>query len=564
MKHTLRGALALLTVAGLLMPVAASAEVTGAAPEPTPALAGLPTSVAVLGDSISAGTGSTGGGDIAPIPATERPRNSWATGDWPGLESVYQRVAALDVDHEVTAHNLSENGRRARHTLEQVQETPEDVGWILVQIGGNDLCRDTVEDMTPTAEYREHIEATLAWVAEHRPEARIQLNSVPDIYRLWELRRTNLVAVIFWDSGLVPCQSLVANATSLAEADMKRRAQVRARGLEYNAALRDACAAYVRCRYDDGATYLFSNDPGEFLDADISDQDHFHPSYSGQQKLARVSWDAGFDVTDAAPPTVTLDLTERSDGAVDVTVTASDDDAVAGIEVRTHGPDGQVGAWETVFADTATVTVDQPGDSYLEARATDVNGNRSASVAEPVTVRSAPGVCAPVTFTDVPASYVHAAAIDRIAQACITVGRTDGTYGPGQPVTRGQLATFLAKALDLPPGDLRFPDVPAGYVHAEAISAMAGVAGGFPDGTFRPDAPVTRAQMATLLRNAADLPGGDRVFPDVPAGYVHADAISAVAAVGIQGYPDGTFRPGAAVTRGQMATFLVRTVLDRA
>lgn len=562
MKHTFRGALAVLTAVSLLAPAAASAEVA-AAPEPTPALVGLPSSVAVLGDSISAGTGTTGGGAPGFI-AEERPRNSWATGDWSGLDSVYQRVDALDDDHEVVATNLAENGRRAQHTLAQVQASPEDVDYILVQIGGNDLCRDSVEAMTPTDVYREHIDATLAWVAEHRPEARIQLNAVPDIYRLWELRRTNLVAVTFWGLGLVPCQSLVANPTSLAEADMQRRAQVRERGLEYNDALREACAAYLRCRYDDDATWLFSNDPGEFLDADISNQDHFHPSFSGQQKLAAVSWDAGFDVTDASPPQVSVTVADVADGPVDATVAAIDDVAVAGLELRTHGPSG-ASDWETVLAETASVTFAEVGEHHLEARATDVNGNRSASVLQAVTVREAsptPGSCSAVSFSDVPSSYAHAGTIRTIAEACITAGFQDGTYRPTASLTRGQLATFLANTLDLPAGDLRFSDVPADHAHARGISAMAGVAEGFGDGTFRPDAPVTRGQMATLLRNAGDLADGDRVFPDVPGDYVHAAAISAVAAVGIQGYEDGTFRPTLPVTRGQMATFLVRTLLD--
>lgn len=535
---------------------------TVAAPEPTPALVGTAArSIAVLGDSISAGTGSDGGPgtDLTP-PGEERPRRSWATGDWETLDSVHQRAeAALDAD--VGAHNLSSNGRRSQHILEQVQGSPEDIGYILVQIGGNDLCRETVEDMTSPEDYRDNIARAVAWVAEHRPDAMIQLNSVPDVYRLWEMRRTNPVAVALWGLGIIPCQSLLARPTSQDDEDMQRRAQVRERTLAYNVALREVCATYLRCRYDDDATYDFSNDVGRFVDADISNQDHFHPSFTGQQKLAEVSWGAGVDVSDRTPPELAVRQRSAGDGVV-AAVTATDGDAVAGIEVRRHGADGQVGDWEVTFDDEVEAVLDPGATSFVEVRATDVNGNRSASVVEPVTTDH--GVtCQVPRFSDVPADYVHTPAILGIAEACITLGYPDGTYRPNGHVTRGQMATFIANALGRGPGDLSFSDVTADHPHAVGISAMRGVASGYPDGTFRPNQPVTRGQMATFLTNAAELPAGTRGFPDVPAEHTHAAAISSVAGAGIAGFTDGTFRPGNPVTRGQMATFLHVTLVAR-
>ena len=104
-----------------------------------------------------------------------------------------------------------------------------------------------------------------------------------------------------------------------------------------------------------------------------------------------------------------------------------------------------------------------------------------------------------------------------------------------------------------------FSDV-AGTTHEAAITAVAaaGIAGGFPDGTFRPGAAVTRGQMASFLMRALELEGATPPFEDA-VGTTHAIAIGAVAEAGIAGgFPDGTFRPGAAVTRGQMASFLAR------
>lgn len=353
------------------------------APDPTPERLGLPGSVAVLGDSISAGTGADGGGQGG-LPGSERPENSWATGGSAGLNSVWQRTVAIS-DGPVDRFNLSENGRRSRDILGQVQGSPEDIGQILIQIGGNDLCRPTVQEMTPVEEYRDNIDQALAWIDENRPDALVQINAVPDIFRLWELRRSNFLAIILWGTGIIPCQSLLASPTSTSSANMARRAQVRERGLEYNDELRDACEAYVRCRYDDDATWLFSNDPTQFVSGDVSSQDYFHPSFQGQQKLAGVSWDAGFDFLDAEAPEVAFTTDPAPTafgyhaGDVEVTVAATDDADVAGLEVRSFVAGDEPGAFTAIAADTTSVTVTGDGDWFVEARAIDINGNVSAS-----------------------------------------------------------------------------------------------------------------------------------------------------------------------------------------
>jgi hypothetical protein len=100
-------------------------------------------------------------------------------------------------------------------------------------------------------------------------------------------------------------------------------------------------------------------------------------------------------------------------------------------------------------------------------------------------------------------------------------------------------------------------------VHAAAISSVveAGVATGFPDGTFRPDAVVSRGQMASFLsRGLALQECRAGPYRDV-LGSPHEGPVCAVAARGIaQGFGDGTYRPSAGVTRGQMAVFLARAL----
>lgn len=104
------------------------------------------------------------------------------------------------------------------------------------------------------------------------------------------------------------------------------------------------------------------------------------------------------------------------------------------------------------------------------------------------------------------AGTTHEEAIVRLLDAEIAGGFEDGTYGPNEPVTRGQMATFLMRGLALEPGSASFDDV-AGTTHEEGIGAVAaaGIAGGFEDGTYGPNQPVTRGQMAAFLDRALDL-----------------------------------------------------------
>ena len=160
-------------------------------------------------------------------------------------------------------------------------------------------------------------------------------------------------------------------------------------------------------------------------------------------------------------------------------------------------------------------------------------------------------------FSDI-GGDTHAASIEAFAAQGIGMGYADGTFRPTLPVTRGQMASFLSRSLGLPEGPTgAFSDV-GGHTHERAIGAIAaaGVTAGYSDGSFRPDELVTRAQMATFLVAAFDLPAGSTSFPDV--GGVHAGSVAAIARAGITaGYPDGTFRPAQPVTRGQMATFIL-------
>lgn len=178
-------------------------------------------------------------------------------------------------------------------------------------------------------------------------------------------------------------------------------------------------------------------------------------------------------------------------------------------------------------------------------------------------------------FSDVGASVTHALAVDCVAWLELASGFGDGTFRPGAEVRRGQMATFVTNLLEaeldapLPiDPDLDFPDVPAGDVHRDGIRklATAGVVGGFPDGTFQPSTPVTRGQMARFLVEALELATGQPLPSEPPPFSDHLDSrfvdeIAKVATAGITaGGPDGRYDPGGPVIRGQMASFLARSL----
>lgn len=162
---------------------------------------------------------------------------------------------------------------------------------------------------------------------------------------------------------------------------------------------------------------------------------------------------------------------------------------------------------------------------------------------------------------------VHEYNIWAIATRGITAGCDGGNaerYCPNDTITRGQMATLLAKALGLAIGGAgdRFDDT-GDSVHRGAIAAIAerGITTGCAERRFCPGETVTRGQMATFLAKAFTLPSGDASpFADA-ADSVHAPGIAAVAKAGItSGCAADRYCPSGPVIRSQMATFLSRAL----
>ena len=119
----------------------------------------------------------------------------------------------------------------------------------------------------------------------------------------------------------------------------------------------------------------------------------------------------------------------------------------------------------------------------------------------------------PAGFTDIDPQDVHADDIDAVAAAGIAAGCNppeDDRFCPDRAITRAAMATFFVRAFDLAPArrPARFADVDRQGVHAADIDALyaAGITNGCAAWRYCGDQPVTRAQMATFLARALDLP----------------------------------------------------------
>jgi hypothetical protein len=152
-----------------------------------------------------------------------------------------------------------------------------------------------------------------------------------------------------------------------------------------------------------------------------------------------------------------------------------------------------------------------------------------------------------------------------LAEAGITNGCGDVWFCPTASVTRAQMASFLARALDLPAAGGDYFSDDAGSVHEADINrvASAGITLGCDDGRYCPTTVVTRDQMASFLARALDLSATNTDYFSDDAGSLHEADINRVAAAGItNGCQAGLYCPSSVVTREQMAAFLHRGLGD--
>jgi hypothetical protein len=169
------------------------------------------------------------------------------------------------------------------------------------------------------------------------------------------------------------------------------------------------------------------------------------------------------------------------------------------------------------------------------------------------------------TFIDVEPTRFFAPGVYFLREKGLTTGTLPGLFEPMDEVTRGQMATFLHRFMDLPPFDepAPFVDLVAGSFYEDAVNWLheAGITTGTSPTTFEPDEFVTRGQMATFLWRMCGEPepGEPSEFDDVPAGAFYERAVAWMAHLGITtGVLPTRFAPLDQIRRGEMATFLHR------
>ncbi|PIC96143.1 Parasporal protein [Sporosarcina sp. P26b] len=170
-------------------------------------------------------------------------------------------------------------------------------------------------------------------------------------------------------------------------------------------------------------------------------------------------------------------------------------------------------------------------------------------------------------FKDVPLSYAYATEIYFLRDRGIINGDTDGTFDPGNTLSREHAAVILSRAFNLPPVEQarrEFSDVPKTHRYYNEISAIANanIVGGHSDGTFNPTGQLTRSQMAMILVKAYNLEGESaQKFIDVSPQHGAYKQIHILANHGITtGNEKGEFMPGQPVNRAQFSAFLYRSI----
>ena len=229
----------------------------------------------------------------------------------------------------------------------------------------------------------------------------------------------------------------------------------------------------------------------------------------------------------------------------------------------TNELDAGTGNLSGAFA--ATMSSLTPGTTYyFQTYAMNSYGTADGAVMSFTTTEATlPPVPEPI-FSDVSASYWGYDAISILSGKGIS-GYPDGTFLPNKQITRAEFCTIMDRVLNLTTYSPQMPtltDVNTGDWFYQSVQAAvyAGIAKGYGDGTFNPNAPISRQEIACVLVQAlgksqladANAQAVTRFVDDHniawwSRGYVYLALQQGIAG----GYPDNTFRPGNETTRAE-------------
>ena len=237
--------------------------------------------------------------------------------------------------------------------------------------------------------------------------------------------------------------------------------------------------------------------------------------------------------------------------------------------------DGSVkDAWDSVNANGNTTSFTSTRSSSVQAYMdpeTPTSGFWRSLVVKPgLTTASVLGSTQPATpypgtpFVDI-ADSTFRNDIAWLYGSGITVGCSAESFCPASDVTRGQMAAFIVRAMNLPATtvDAFTDDEDSIFENDIDRLAAAGIALGCGGDRYCPDDPMLRDDMAAFLARALDLPATSTDYFDDDDGNVREDDIDAIATTGVTtGCGERLYCPSGKVTRGQMAAFLHRAFPD--
>jgi spore germination protein YaaH len=172
-------------------------------------------------------------------------------------------------------------------------------------------------------------------------------------------------------------------------------------------------------------------------------------------------------------------------------------------------------------------------------------------------------------FSDVPNGYWAESEIQHVSTKSWMNGTTSTTFAPGSSLTRAQAALILVRALgyeSMTPKEYLFTDTVKHNARREIeVARELGMIRGISRTQYNPNAPVTRAQIATMLSNIFQYQAKDTAtnpFTDVTPLNTHFSAILAMSEKGYITGLEGRFRPGENSTRAQMAAMMTRMTAE--
>lgn len=227
-----------------------------------------------------------------------------------------------------------------------------------------------------------------------------------------------------------------------------------------------------------------------------------------------------------------------------------------------------------VTCDKYTVEGLATGDKVDSVKITGIQSEpgESPNVASDAVIKNAKGedVTANYKITYVDGVLKAIEVLNKEIHFNYVIGYTDGTIRPNNDISRAEVATIFFRLLTDEAREQytttagNFTDVKAGMWCNRAIATLTnmGIIKGYTDGSFQPNADITRAELATIIARFAKLDVNTKTFSDINGHWAQKSIELAAGNGWINGYEDGTFRPNNNITRAE--TFaMINRVLDR-